>query len=567
MALSGSQMKLISDALLSAYSRYSDLARMMKFELDENLSHIVKESDMRTAVFELIQWAESNGRIEELIRGAHSDLPSNPVLGNLVGQIGDWGLPTESEPLSKQSSTEPIPTEDLPSPLPQEPIDIFLGYSRQDLDTMRRLHDDLRSNGFTVWTDEIGLEPGTRHWQSEIEEALNRSRCMVVLLSPQARASEWIGREIHYAQLVGLYIIPVLIEGTESTAVPFSLLGTQWVDMRSVYDEPLHRKLIPTLRTWLDTPDPVQDDDDLPSITKGDSEDVESGRGYQDATDIGKPPAKWGDYANVRNLSFALVIGGILLVALIWSGFIDQIAAYLPPSLTEEVGAQEIAAATTQAAGATTAPPTTTLAATPTPTKETESQAAQIPTEAATSVSPTSTVQPTETSTATSTFTQSPAPTDTLTSEPTMTHTPTPAQTHIPADTATPVDFLEISQGPFSPDILVLNQSIIGNTVRVSRVVINDPGWLVIYADQNGILGSILGQEYLQAGINPQVEIKIDTDQVTDTLHAALHTDSGVQRIFEYPQGPDIPYGANGNIFSSPFLVTDVDTATQTNTP
>ena len=71
--------------------------------------------------------------------------------------------------------------------------DVFLSYSRKDVDYMHRLRDDLVGAGLDVWTDESGLEPGSRRWTSLIEEALEQAQCMVVVLSPDAKESQWVG--------------------------------------------------------------------------------------------------------------------------------------------------------------------------------------------------------------------------------------------------------------------------------------------------------------------------------------------------------------------------------------
>ncbi|MFC1961333.1 TIR domain-containing protein [Chloroflexota bacterium] len=112
---------------------------------------------------------------------------------------------------------------------------IFLSYSRQDTAFMQRIRDDLRAADLAVWTDE-SLEPGTPAWELEIAKAIEGSDRLVVILSPEAKESVWVGRELGYAETFGVKIYPILVRGDERSAVPFRLISHQWVDSRSDYD-------------------------------------------------------------------------------------------------------------------------------------------------------------------------------------------------------------------------------------------------------------------------------------------------------------------------------------------
>jgi hypothetical protein len=112
---------------------------------------------------------------------------------------------------------------------------IFLSYSRRDMRMMQRVRDDLRSNSFSVWTDE-GIHPGTISWKEAIEKAIRGTGIMLVLLSPDANDSTWVQREIDYAEVQGIPVLPILVRGEPRDAIPFALAGAQFVDLRSHYD-------------------------------------------------------------------------------------------------------------------------------------------------------------------------------------------------------------------------------------------------------------------------------------------------------------------------------------------
>ncbi len=80
MKLSGGEKRQLWKALLDAYRTYDELKIMVEFQLDETLEVIVKIGNLRTVVFDLIQWAESRGRLEQLIIGSYADNSENPIL-------------------------------------------------------------------------------------------------------------------------------------------------------------------------------------------------------------------------------------------------------------------------------------------------------------------------------------------------------------------------------------------------------------------------------------------------------------------------------------------------------
>lgn len=112
---------------------------------------------------------------------------------------------------------------------------IFLSYSRRDIRMMQRIRDDLRANSLSVWTDE-GIHPGTVSWKESIERAIRGAGLLIVLLSPDANESTWVQREIDYAEVQGVPVLPILIRGEPRDAIPFALAGAQFVDLRSHYD-------------------------------------------------------------------------------------------------------------------------------------------------------------------------------------------------------------------------------------------------------------------------------------------------------------------------------------------
>ena len=111
---------------------------------------------------------------------------------------------------------------------------------------MHVVRDSLREVGISVWTDE-GLKPGTPSWRAAIEDAVAQAHAMVVLLSPDAKKSQWVDNEVGYAQTLDKSIFPVLVAGDTANSVPISLIRVQWVDGRKDLRGTIVQDLRPTL--------------------------------------------------------------------------------------------------------------------------------------------------------------------------------------------------------------------------------------------------------------------------------------------------------------------------------
>jgi hypothetical protein len=78
--LSGNAVKRFQSALLSGFPDRNALARMVRQELEQSLDAISAPLNLTATVFELIKWAEAQGRIPDLVQGACTANPGNPEL-------------------------------------------------------------------------------------------------------------------------------------------------------------------------------------------------------------------------------------------------------------------------------------------------------------------------------------------------------------------------------------------------------------------------------------------------------------------------------------------------------
>lgn len=115
----------------------------------------------------------------------------------------------------------------------------FISYSRTDTNRKQNIVKELRARGINLWVDIENLVPGTPAWELEIERAIRGAAGIIVLLSPESNNSEWVRREVSFAEQNDKSLFPVLIRGDEDDSIPLRLSNHQWVDLRQNYESGL----------------------------------------------------------------------------------------------------------------------------------------------------------------------------------------------------------------------------------------------------------------------------------------------------------------------------------------
>jgi serine/threonine protein phosphatase PrpC len=88
---------------------------------------------------------------------------------------------------------------------------VFASYAREDTAYVDTLVRYLRGQGVEVWTD-TAIYFGDR-WPEVIEEKIDSCVAFVVVMSPAARESAWVGREVLHALEQGKRMFPLLLSG------------------------------------------------------------------------------------------------------------------------------------------------------------------------------------------------------------------------------------------------------------------------------------------------------------------------------------------------------------------
>lgn len=91
--------------------------------------------------------------------------------------------------------------------------DIFVSYSRADVDVVKRLVGDIHEKtNARCWVDWNGIESGDQ-FVDVIINAIDKVDTVLFILSDNSMTSEFARREIDYARNTGKKIVPVVVDG------------------------------------------------------------------------------------------------------------------------------------------------------------------------------------------------------------------------------------------------------------------------------------------------------------------------------------------------------------------
>jgi TIR domain len=100
--------------------------------------------------------------------------------------------------------------------------DVFISYSRANLETAERLERDLSTEGLVAWRDKNGVRPGGS-FPDDIATAVDSCFAVVWLASEASVRSDWVRRELAYATDAKKLIIPILLNRQALDQMPAGL--------------------------------------------------------------------------------------------------------------------------------------------------------------------------------------------------------------------------------------------------------------------------------------------------------------------------------------------------------
>jgi hypothetical protein len=106
---------------------------------------------------------------------------------------------------------------------------VFLSYSREDLEYVRGLQQQLREQDLHVWGDEVSI-PGGAKWERVIDAAIHQMDAMVVVVTSASTKSEWVKRECTAFLENEKTVIPYIVDPASKTDFQNYLAQLQYID-------------------------------------------------------------------------------------------------------------------------------------------------------------------------------------------------------------------------------------------------------------------------------------------------------------------------------------------------
>src|SRR6266567_7844212 len=90
---------------------------------------------------------------------------------------------------------------------------VFVSYKHEDSDFAENLIHRAEKAGFKTWADTDHLHAG-EDWRAEIDQAIKNAFALTVIMTPEAKASEYVTYEWAFAWGVGVKVIPLMLRPT-----------------------------------------------------------------------------------------------------------------------------------------------------------------------------------------------------------------------------------------------------------------------------------------------------------------------------------------------------------------
>ncbi|MFS8100578.1 TIR domain-containing protein [Lentzea alba] len=104
---------------------------------------------------------------------------------------------------------------------------VFISYSREERPYVRRLAAHLREvAGVDVWFD-YELDTGDR-WDRVVCRKIDECAALILVMTPEAESSHWVGEELARARSRGKRVLPLLLKGSPI----FGFQNVQYEDVR-----------------------------------------------------------------------------------------------------------------------------------------------------------------------------------------------------------------------------------------------------------------------------------------------------------------------------------------------
>lgn len=90
---------------------------------------------------------------------------------------------------------------------------IFISYRHDDVDFAENVKHRVEKAGFDVWMDSDKLNAG-EDWREGIDQGIKTAAALIVVMTPEAKASEYVTYEWAFAWGAGVPVIPIMLRST-----------------------------------------------------------------------------------------------------------------------------------------------------------------------------------------------------------------------------------------------------------------------------------------------------------------------------------------------------------------
>ena len=130
--------------------------------------------------------------------------------------------------------------------------DVFISYSRQDIQFAQRIHQELEARDRQPWVDWRDIPP-TSEWLDEVYAGIQAADTFLFIISPDSVVSEICILEIEHAIQHNKRLVPVVLHDVEDDQVHSAMSAHNWVFLREEDDfDANFELLIDALDTDLD---------------------------------------------------------------------------------------------------------------------------------------------------------------------------------------------------------------------------------------------------------------------------------------------------------------------------
>jgi hypothetical protein len=167
------QFRQLQQALLSAFPNRAKLKQMVRFGLDQNLDAIATGENDEEVVYKLIEWAQANGNLENLLIAARDQNlggnPGNPQLKRICEEL------LQGQTAREQSQRQEI-----------EKKEIFISYTWRDEHSkpyVEQLEKTFQAKGIKIIRDTNAV--GYKERFKEFMQRIGRGKWVIAIITDQ----------------------------------------------------------------------------------------------------------------------------------------------------------------------------------------------------------------------------------------------------------------------------------------------------------------------------------------------------------------------------------------------